>query len=992
MFTMEDLYWAYRKAKVWICSDRWQRDPVRIAIYEHDIESNLRRLLAKLNSAVSSGEEIAELLDESRYRMVPKAIRGNGGEVEMRVVADLPVDVHVISALWIGVVGKDVDRRLGRQCYGNRLVRHGEHDGAEGHYRRKSPYIFRHYVGQYAEWRDLPLKSLRTSHENGRVGVAATLDIARFYDHIAPNDYLSPEFFAWAAIAEDKLPFHRLFVSLLSTWKERVEEDLSSSFQGESAPPVGLPIGLAASAVLANAMLARLDAAMEEMPNPPLYGRYVDDLAFAWSEASAVSGRHDEEEMKRRLLTWIGAEEVERGDGERKKWKISGGFGDLQRSFDLNFDKVKIFLIDPDQSLLRLDAIEREFRLASSEWRMLPTRLFSAESTYRRLVIIDGRDGEPKALSHLRSASYSRLGFSLQLRSARFLAAMLATEDWAEDRTQLAAIVVDILLDPRRVVEMGQYLVEAFAIFAEIGEFDVLARFANAADKVHDLHLRAFVKESMRRALAWVGVELGAPGRPVADSALSYTASWAVYSTSSISAIFYDVFFSRDVLWHFGVSYKAQHGRLLAHVLNRARDPLPPPPLDSIPKHAALFNWSWLGAVPEVSTMLSEIVGELLPDWYIVGGFVPSWIVFPARPQDPFTWSALLQLLPREERPFLRARMFDLARKICTLERGDSKPGLPEVTPPEDLMLGDGELVRISPSRRFTPGRRSVALANVETPDRDWECAATGKPNLSRKRLDSFVELFNEAMSRRADYLLLPELSMPALWALEFGGWMARLGLSTIVGAEYIHHRAGLRNSAFVILATSLGVWQHAWLLIQDKIRPAAHEHHHLLKLVGASIFAHPSAKRRLVINHGRFHFGVLICSELLEIDLRRGLFGAVDMAAVLGWNKSLSTFGPLVESASVENSCFIALANNRRYGDSRIHGPYKDEFRREVVRLKGGRHDYIVAGDIPFEQLQRFHSRAGPIDSGQQFIPYPPGYRPIPTRRRWPIRDDTSV
>ena len=43
--------------------------------------------------------------------------------------------------------------------------------------------------------------------------------------------------------------------------------------------------------------------------------------------------------------------------------------------------------------------------------------------------------------------------------------------------------------------------------------------------------------------------------------------------------------------------------------------------------------------------------------------------------------------------------------------------------------------------------------------------------------------------------------------------------------------------------------------------------------------------------------------------------------------------------------------------GDSRIRAPYKDRWKRNLLRVKGGNHDYCITGEIDVQALRRFQS-----------------------------------
>ncbi|MCF8026110.1 MAG: hypothetical protein K9K82_11580, partial [Desulfobacteraceae bacterium] len=137
------------------------------------------------------------------------------------------------------------------------------------------------------------------------------------------------------------------------------------------------------------------------------------------------------------------------------------------------------------------------------------------------------------------------------------------------------------------------------------------------------------------------------------------------------------------------------------------------------------------------------------------------------------------------------------------------------------------------------------------------------------------------------------------------------------------------------------------------------------------------------VINHGGFQFAMLICSELTNIAYRTALRGNVDALFVPEWNQDTETFNALVESAALDIHTYIIQCNDRQYGDSRIRAPYKDNWKRDIVRVKGGIEDYFVVGEIDIQTLRAFQSFHSSPD--KPFKPVPDGFKISHSRKITP-------
>jgi hypothetical protein len=163
-------------------------------------------------------------------------------------------------------------------------------------------------------------------------------------------------------------------------------------------------------------------------------------------------------------------------------------------------------------------------------------------------------------------------------------------------------------------------------------------------------------------------------------------------------------------------------------------------------------------------------------------------------------------------------------------------------------------------------------------------------------------------------------------------------------------------------------------VLTQRKGLPAHHERSELRSRFGLALApVNPVACGKRVYRHFGFTFGLLICSELTDLVHRRKMRGRVDNLFVLSWNQDLESFAALVESSAIDVHCFMTLVNNRQYGDSRIRAPFKDLWRRDIVRVKGGMDDYFVIAELNIHELREFQSHEE--SPAAPFKPTPDGY-----------------
>jgi len=128
---------------------------------------------------------------------------------------------------------------------------------------------FQSYLKPFRDWRDNGIQAMRTALNEDKRIVALTADVSSFYHELSPDFMLAPAFVVdllGLELSDAQAKLHRLFIQALKAWAE--------------ATPLkkGLPVGLPASAVVANVALAELDRIVEQQLTPLYYGRYVDDI------------------------------------------------------------------------------------------------------------------------------------------------------------------------------------------------------------------------------------------------------------------------------------------------------------------------------------------------------------------------------------------------------------------------------------------------------------------------------------------------------------------------------------------------------------------------------------------------------------------------------------------------------------------------------------------------------------------------------------------
>ena len=342
---------------------------------------------------------------------------------------------------------------------------------------------------------------------------------------------------------------------------------------------------------------------------------------------------------------------------------------------------------------------------------------------------------------------------------------------------------------------------------------------------------------------------------------------------------------------------------------------------------------------------------------------IPAGLIFATR---PFSLNELYLIAPT---PFAVSSREALGRVIQALRGFDLAEHRMPLLEKQVLLIPNGE----------PKAKQTIAVASWETRDESFTAAIMRLPDPEgRGRYQRLNRLINELISRPdgAGYLILPEVALPPQWFMRIADKLKGRGISLITGVEYLHAaQRRVRHQVWSSLTHDGLGFPSLMLYRQDKQHPAFHEEQELFRLAGLRL--EPAQEQKWqqppVIQHGDFRFAIMICSELTNIRYRADLRGKVDALFVPEWNSDTDTFNALVESAALDMHAYIIQCNNRRYGDSRIRAPYKDRWRRDILRVKGGNHDYCITGEIDVLALRQFQSSHRSPASG--FKPVPDGF-----------------
>ncbi|MDD2950361.1 MAG: hypothetical protein PHU29_06185, partial [Sulfuricurvum sp.] len=758
----------------------------------------------------------------------------------------------------------------------------------------------------------------------------------------------------------------------------------------------------------ANAVMKNFDDEVEQYLAPAYYGRYVDDILLELSDPGKVTSGKD-------VIDWLASKKipslVDDGDGLLFR----------NRTQELRFkkSKQKIFFLDKNADLSLLEAMEAEIHSVSSEWRFMPD-IASDHSTLLKKIIGFYSDGKEfnDALRKIDAITMKRLGLSLLLSHAHALNEYISPSEWKEKRIEIYKLLSNHIFIPKNFFDNYLFVHRIFRLMIHSGDGEEALCFLNDIQKTFDLlnnESKRKRESSLKSKMIWskfgdfhqtmfqeifiesfsldnkmskkyakkIIDELFSDSACLYDSIMDYLANKKVNIDSDEDEELESDFINADDinineeqslitimeeinqdLFFCDLSFDGYASISTRAMLIGKKKSL----FEKLSKNRKLFIQELSSSNPVLDNFIEKVAeskSRLTLDLFP--------LVFPTRMLSPLDVSIVY---PFENTKEYLENFYDF---IDALRGTHSKDD-------EKKENFDNEIVEVPYSLLKQTTSKKVGITNYQVDDKEWYDAVKNKHDRSLSRYCKLEQIVNEAVKKKPHYLVLPELAIPREWAWLISRKLIVNGISLITGVEYLHNTIKgnkvVSNSLMMFLITDEFGYKSARMFRQDKVEGAHRESIEVRNISGAVLKADRKFQEKYIYKHGDFYFAGLICNELTDVSHRSSFRGKIDNLFIIEWNQDIKSFNSLVEASALDIHCYISQVNNRKYGDSRIRAPYKEDYEKDIVRVFGGNHDYLVVGEIDVKKLREFQSYK--ISPTTPFKPVPAGYIMLPSRMKW--------
>lgn len=215
------------------------------------------------------------------------------------------------------------------------------------------------------------------------------------------------------------------------------------------------------------------------------------------------------------------------------------------------------------------------------------------------------------------------------------------------------------------------------------------------------------------------------------------------------------------------------------------------------------------------------------------------------------------------------------------------------------------------------------------------------------------------AKQDQADFLVLPEISVPQEYLKTHIPTICNENdLIIIGGIEFFHkytynHNKYIQNEAFIAvpgMKKDINTRERAMIWKIPKIYPAFTEEQNIKK---AGYYFSPGNKIYLFKSKEFGNWAVLICVDYLNLPIQQMLQKKIQTLFIVAFNKDLNYYYSISESIHRILYCNVVVCNIANYGGSHVFTPYREPYRREVLKLHGNEIEVAATVTLPLKKVK---------------------------------------
>lgn len=933
---------------------------------------------------------------------------------------DAPVEIHLISILWIMKLGYHLETDLNEKCYGNRLILEKKKANSNEMMVTDDSGLFKPYYKQYQKWRDEGITVAKNYLENKQDVLFLNIDIKDYYYSVRLNfDDLEGRLKNknskdYSILSEVFKQIHIEFTKKLK--KVKYPNDLIKNIGNNE---VILPIGLASSYILANWYLRDFDSRVHQNIRPIYYSRYVDDIFIitanpdpkftendncesvnmGFNEQFADSYFEDltlEERHIIRILSPVINLVKTPKELTNVESKIGANIFKIQcyKNLYIQPSKTLVYFFDHNSSLALLEKFKNEIEKRSSEFRFLPDEKLAKngfdDEAYE--LVFDDSLHKVKTLKDYKE---NRYGIASHLSKKIYYSLRNGKTDNSEDVKK----ILKFFKGTTNLEHFRQWerLLTYFVVNDNKEEF--IEFTVNTIEQIFKLPIGKNYK-SYSLNYTKVACDLIEHYTIALEMAIALNPSFLNPIEDKINRIFNR--FKSDLdncnnrplkifkNWQkFRLSNMLRHNYVNIPVLNFTELDLDSTLLETdfskvniasisfsdnhlnySPRKVRFCEVAWMVCIlrvhntHKVRPFQNRVINDILYNKrkknknYLNDAFEVYYIIN--------YWH---KLNDNSFKLKLKKEIFDYGKAFSVSE--ENEKGKKEW----DLL---GHEISVNQTKHIDKLR--IGLANMKVDSKNYEASMLGSPILSNRYLQ-FAKILNEAESENCDMIVLPELCLPhgLVKTVMEESWNHQRAI--ISGIEHWTYQNVSFNFILTLLPCEIRGIKDSVPILRLKNHYSPSEEFWINQY--RRIVPKPTPYRYHLLRWRGLYFTNYYCFELADIIHRSIFRSKIDFLIASEWNKDINFFSNISEATSRDLHCYFIQVNTSDYGDSRVAHPRSTE-NRDSLRIKGGKNTTLLVDVLDIKGLREFQYKGyGLQRSDKEFKPTPADYNHDDAKKR---------
>ena len=927
---------------------------VKRAVYEDDyfdklvLEIDLNYYPKKVNINFKK----CDWLSEAPSNFITNQFDFGGILSKMLIFCDMPIELHILSILWIKKYGTILDKKINKHIYSNRLI--SENKRSSGH------ALFKPYSRQYQKWWSNAVDESKNLLEKNENVCIINFDIKDYYHGIQidlielRNEFLT----SFPEVSKD--PIYLKFEKIHIAYRDKFATIKHPSFNSAN-DKCPIPVGLMSSYILANWYLNDFDNRITKELTPVYYGRYVDDFLIVvkntifenlseeeknrYSESINRKIKKNDTSINLNILHYYMEKWFENflepfiesdSDNNQINYKIKHK---KYQNLNLQYEKLFVYQFNSKLSPNLISKFVDEQKKHSSEFRFLSDEEDDSFQSFEINILENTFDKIEENKSKFKVIEDNKRNLSVYL--AKLIRRRIERgKDYKRDETEKIKKYFQGIICIRHFY----FWEKLFTLFLVSDEkkimLDLFEEIKHEIEKIEPDLLINIDKEKIKSDLKNV-----------------LLASIEIYGGLFPRSA--EIIFKNDDKNNFDFTRFRRSGLLRRQFIYF--------PLIQFTEEGKSQNFSFFDRTIFDNDLLKNL------------NICDSPPSYPVK-----FWETYLLCFRRHILKFRSETSTNLIRKIDDFF---SNKDLLEETFKEfcklnNLSTRQEEIVKsfyyrifesksntenwrfyeiyipkgLKPNTNFS-GHFRTAIINQYVKPEDYEKSLQGSPHLSSDRIENFAWMKDQIQKiNNLDLVVLPELALPHPLISDFCRFSANQQIGITSGIEYIK----IGNIGFNFILTCLPINIDG---TRDAIPTLRLKNHYAPEeedwIRGNKIIVPKPKPYNLELFEWRnVYFSILYCYELADIWHRVPYLGKVDLLVSPVWNADINYYNSIIDSTTRDLHCFIIQANTSQFGDSRITQP-TNHIRKDKARIKGGTtNDYrltIIVSDLEISDLRKF-------------------------------------